>query len=153
MHFQREPATQELLEELIPLVVAHDEESSNYPDIPLKIDYKRYLQVEDAGLLALFTARDEKSIVGYNAFFIHPHFHRMQSLQAYEDVIFISPEARGFGGQFISWVDEQLRASDVQVIYRHVKVQLAPKHGHLLERKGYDAKEIVYAKRLDKEVG
>jgi hypothetical protein len=70
-------------------------------------------------------------------------------LQATQDILFVLPEYRkgrvGIG--LIKYCDQQLGAEDVQVVYQHVK--LAHNFGPVLERMGYEAVDIIYAKRLN----
>lgn len=147
--FQREPASVELIDELIPSFVEHDRAVSHYPDIPLNPDYETFLAAEHAGRLRVFTARDEKSeeILGYSVFFVSPHIQKKHSIQAEETALFIHPEARGFGPRFISWTEEQLFGEGVDVIARHSKARPDLNFAPMLERKGYDLKELVFFKR------
>jgi hypothetical protein len=48
--------------------------------------------------------------------------------------------------QFIKWVDEQLKAEGVQVVYAHVKS--AFNFGSMLRRLGYQDHDVTYARRL-----
>jgi hypothetical protein len=48
----------------------------------------------------------------------------------------------------IRYADMQLKEDGVQVVYHHSKV--AHNIGPLLERMGYEAVDLIYAKRLDK---
>ena len=138
--------------EIMALSSEHYEEIAHYKDIALEPDEERYNQIEEGGMLRVFTLRNiDKKLIGYALFFVNKNLHYKSSKQAVQDVIFIRKENRGRGGRFIAWCDEQLKAEKVQVVYHHVKT----KHdfGVLLERQGYECVDKIYGKRLDKEVG
>jgi hypothetical protein len=144
--FQRETLAG-AFSDLMPLLEEHYREIAHYQDIELDVDLEGYIRVENAGMLRLFTCRRQKELVGYAAFFVKPNLHYQKSLQAVQDVVFISKEHRGFGRDFIRWCDEQLKLEGVQVVYHHVK----SKHnwGRMLEGMGYELVDLIYAKRLD----
>lgn len=150
--FLREPVTLELLEELLPLFVEHDRAVAQFQDIRLNPNYEFYLSLEAAGRLRAFVARDAETnaALGYSAFIVMENPQRKESLIAQENVLFIHPEARGFGGAFVDWCDFQLQSEGVQVVYRHVKPKPDLNFSPLLERKGYELAELVWAKRLDR---
>ena len=103
-------------------------------------------------MLAFFTARDEDGkLAGYCVFIVRTNPHYAQSLQAAQDVVYVAPWARGTTGQrLFAFCEEQLREQGVQAIYHHVKAKPGLNFGPLLERRGYEAVDIIYAKRLDK---
>lgn len=146
--FQREKA-QECFAEALPLLAEHWQEIAHYKDIPLDPDYDSYAAAENNGNLVCFTARTETGeLIGYAVYFIRRNLHYKSSLQAYQDILFISKPRRGMGGKFILWCDEQLRAMTVQVVYHHIKA--AHNFGQLLERFGYELMDLIYSRRLDK---
>jgi hypothetical protein len=101
------------------------------------------------GTLRTFTARDADGVLtGYCVFFVRHNIHYASSLQASQDVIYIDPERRGFGAEFILWCDQQLKEEGVQAVYHHVKQ--AHNFGPLLERFGYECVDLIYARRLDR---
>ena len=139
----------EVMDEVDPLLQRHYKEIAHHQDIELCVDWDAYDAAEGAGFLRIYVARDEetRAILGYNVFFVRTNLHYKNSLQASQDVLFIHPDRRGFGGRFIQWCDEQLRAENVQCVYHHVKA----KHnfGRLLERLGYSLVDLIYSRRLD----
>jgi len=148
MKYSLEVATRELMSEMIPLFDIHYKQIAHYQDIPLNPDYDRYLMMQDAGMLRVFTARSEDdSLVGYSVFFINHNIHYKDSLQAVQDILFIHPNHRGAGGRLIKWCDEALAEEGVQAVYHHVKA--AHNFGPLLERMGYELVDYIYARRLD----
>lgn len=149
MNYQREKATQELCDELIPLLVDHYQEIAHYPDIALDPDFEMYVKMEEIGFLRVYTARDSKgALFGYALYFVRYNLHYKASLQAHQDIIYIHPKHRGTGAKLIVWADNDLRREGVQAVYHHVKA--AHNFGPLLERMGYALIDLIYAKRLDK---
>jgi GNAT superfamily N-acetyltransferase len=144
---QREPI-HDLWVELWPLMVAHWDEIATWQDIPLDPDTDAYEALDEAGMLRLYTVRDEHRLVGYAAYTVRTHLHYRQSKQAVQDVIFLLAEYRcgRTGMRLIEHADAQLAAEGVQVVFQHVKT--AHNFGPLLERLGYEHVENVYAKRL-----
>lgn len=138
-----------MIDEVGPLLEEHYKEIAHYQDIPLEPNIERYLELEHAGSVLVFTARDHvKKLIGYAVFIVNKNLHYNSSVQASQDIIFIRKENRGTGGRLIKFCDEELRKLGVQAVYHHVKT----KHnfGPLLERFGYEAVDVIYAKRLDK---
>jgi len=131
-----------------PLLEKHWKEVAHYPDIHLNVDWYRYVALEEIGALKIFTARsDMGQLLGYAISIVQPHMHYRQSLQAVQDVLFISEDHRGFGKKFIEWCDDRLRDDDVQAVYHHVKV--AHNFAPMLERMGYELIDRVYGRRLE----
>lgn len=149
MNFRRERA-HDVFEEMKPLFQKHWEEISFYKDIPLDPDFSTYLKMEDAGVLRVFTAReDDGTLVGYQVYFIKHNLHYKSSLQALQDIIFIDPSKRGmFGAKFIFWAEEQLKSYGVQLVCQHLKVA-TPKTIELFKRLGYSEIDLIMGKRLD----
>lgn len=136
-------------EESLPLLKEHWEEIAHFKDIPLEPDLENYLLAENNGMVRVFTARDEeKKLVGYAVYFVRKNMHYKSSLQAVQDILFITKSKRGMGGRFILWCDEQLKNEGVQATYHHVKQ--AHNFGPLLERFGYQMVDLIYSRRLDK---
>lgn len=149
--FQVEGVSPDLLSEMLPLLVEHWKEVAHFPDIPLNPDFSMYKACERQGILRCYTARKDGVLIGYAIFFVRPNAHYQTSLQANQDIVFISKEARGRTGmKLIQFCDEQLKAEGVQAVYQHVKV--AHNFGPMLERMGYELVDLIYARRLDKEV-
>lgn len=162
--FAREPLTDALWDEALPLLHAHWKEIARFPDIELAPDRALYASSEAAGILRCFTARqwpmfqlnadlvpvkvDDGVLVGYALYFVRPAPHYRHSVQAVQDVLYLSPSVRGGTGyKFIRWCDEQLAAEGAQCVYQHVKT--AHDFGKILERQGYEQVERIFVKRLD----
>lgn len=140
-----------LWEEVFPLLVEHYKEVSKYQDIRLDPDISAYTALEEAGALAVYTARKQDgTLLGYAAYIIRVNMHYQSSLQAMQDVIFLTKEARkGMAGyKLIKYADQRLQELGVQIVYHHVKNKLD--FGPVLARLGYEPVEQIWARRLDK---
>lgn len=147
MKFQRERAV-DVMDDIKPLLEEHWREIAHYHDIQLDPDYMFYADADNNGMIRVFTARDDgNKLVGYSIFFVRPNIHYKQSLQAVQDILFITKGRRGMGARFIKWCDEQLASEGVQVVYHHIKS--AHNFGPMLERMGYQLVDLIFAKRLD----
>lgn len=148
MNFAREKFDDALIRDVEPLLLLHYKEIAHYQDIELSPNFEQYKQAEAAGLMRVYTARDEaNTLTAYAVFFVKHNLHYQKSLQAAQDVIFVDPARRGFGAKFIAYCDEQLKLEGVQAVYHHVKQ--AHNFGPLLEKQGYQLIDLIYAKRLD----
>ena len=149
LRFAREISGAGLHQELIPLLQEHYDEIAQFKDIPLKPDFLRYDAIEKAGALRVYTARDDGRLVGYAIFIVGPHLHYKTSLQAVQDVLFLTEKLRrGLSGlKFIKWCDKMLASDGVQVVCQHVKK--ARDFGKVLLRLGYRHADTLYVRRLD----
>lgn len=126
----------------------HHDEVAPFDDIPLSINWARFIKMEELGILKLFTVREENVLVGYASFIITKGLEYSNTVEASMNNIFIHPAYRGSGTKFISWCEKQVKELGADVIYHHVKAK--NDYGVLLKRLGYDIININYAKRLDK---
>ena len=150
MIFKREPLTEDLLDEMLPLLQAHYEEIARFKDIPLNPDWDFYRAVDTAGMLRIFTMRRPTGhLLGYAVYFVRTNPHYKTSLQATQDILFVHPDWRGHGLKFLLWCDEQLKGEEVQIVCQHIKSD--HNFGAALERAGYQLLDLIYARRLDKE--
>lgn len=148
MRFQQETLSTSL-EEAKPLLQKHWDEIAHYKDIPLDPDYDAYFKLESAGILKVFTARDEnKNMLGYAVFVIQAHPHYKNNIYAKQDVVYIDCDRRGIGMFFIRWCDERLATMGIHVVTQHVKA--AHNFGPALNRLGYELQDLIYTKRLNK---
>lgn len=134
------------------LLREHYLEIAHYKDIELDPDFEAYEAAERAGCVRVYTCRDiAGELVGYAVFFVRPNMHYRGSLQAVQDVLYVARAHRyGMAGvHLIKYAEQSLRAEGVQVVYHHVK--RTNKVGQLLERLGYQAVDMIYAKRLDRK--
>lgn len=152
MTFNREPFSDALLGEMLPLLRCHWAEVAHYVDIPLEVDASIYHAAEANGALRIYTVRMGDylgmRLLGYAVYFVRANPHYASSVQAVQDVIYVDPHRRGIGRALFEFTHQELAAEGVQVVYQHVKLahNFGPK---LLEPMGYEAVETIYAKRLD----
>lgn len=137
----------EVIHDIEPLIRKHYEEIARFKDIELKPDFNLYKSAESLGNLRIFTARtNDHKLIGYALFFLRDHPHYSNSTQASQDLLFIDPDARGFGLRFISWCDDALREEGVEVVYHMVTERFD--FSAILMRLGYEPHEQIYARRL-----
>jgi hypothetical protein len=136
----------DVIEEMVPLIVAHHKEISLHPDLKLKPNLTRYQQLEDLGALRIYTARKDSKLLGYMIFLISESLHFENVTDAYQDILYIDPSHRGFGLSFFRWVDTQLKNDGVNFILQNVttKCDFSP----LLKRLRYELCDYLYVKRL-----
>lgn len=148
--FQRERAI-DLWEEMLPLLVAHKAEIAHYPDIVLDPDIPAYEMLDAQGAVRVFTARIGGTLVGYAVFFVRHNLHYRQSLQAVQDVLFVTLAHRHgrVGLQLIQYAEARLQAEGVQVVLQHVKAS-TPATIELFLKLGYEPIDHILGKRLDR---
>ncbi len=154
--FQRE-RSEDLWIEIMPLLHEHKDEISHYPDIELDPDVGTYNQCEEIGMLRCYTVRQSfltvpgTELIGYAIFFVKPNMHYKNSLQAIQDVLFVTkPHRHGrVGYRLIKYSEEQLRDEGVQVVYHHLKCN-RPETIALFHKLGYEDIDLIVAKRLDR---
>lgn len=150
MNFKRERA-HDVIQEMLPLFEKHYIEIAHFKDIPLDPDFETYMKMEDAGILRVYTARNEQGVlIGYAVYFLKHNLHYKSSLQALQDIIFIDPAHRGVGAKLIIWCDRELKKEGVQLVCQHIKVA-TPHTIALFKRLGYEEIDVILGKRLDGE--
>ena len=153
--FACEPLTASLWDEAAPLLWDHFSEIATYRDIPLAPDFATYAASVEAGIIRVYTAREQSSsyygqcpLVGYALWFVRPSPHYRGSVQAVSDVVFLDKDCRGFTGiKFLKYMDTMLAAEGVQVAYHHLKA--AHDWSAILKRMGYSVQDLILAKRFD----
>ncbi len=154
--YAREPLSETLWGEIIPLLQAHYEEVAHYKDLPLDPAVAIYERIESTGGLRIYTARAcaDASLIGYLVCFVAPSLHYSGSIFANQDILFVAKEHRGsrIGVDLIRHAHELLRAQDnVQVLFQHTKAKSSLNIGPMLTRLlGYELVDEIYAVRLDR---
>ena len=146
INFQREQAHTCFLE-AIPLIKNYRQEIAYYTDLELKPGFDAYERLETAGLLRAYTARLDGKIIGFAVFHFYPHLHFQNNIFALHDILYIMPEHRGFGQQFLKWVNEQLKADGATVVYYYVNLKF--NYGPMLKRLGLKLVDHLYEGRLN----
>lgn len=147
---QRERA-HTLWPEIMPLLIEHKEEIAHYQDIELDPDIDAYNTCDMMGMLRCYTARLNGELVGYACFFVKQNMHYQGSMQAVQDVLFVTkPHRHGrVGYKLIRFSEEELRKEGCQVCYQHLKCN-RPETIALFHKMGYEDIDLIVAKRLDR---
>ena len=136
-------------EELIPLLEEHYKEIAAYQDkINLAPDWKKYKQLDEAGILNIFTMRDKGILVGYYICMVLPNLHYSEDLYSVNDIVLIKPEYRNQlnGVELFLYVEEEMLKLGVSVMTMHMKTSLP--FDKLCEGLGWDYMERLYTKCL-----
>lgn len=126
------------------LVARHVAET--IPGAKLRSDY--YDALEQAGHLAVFTARKQGGLCGYAVFVVAPHHQHGDEVWAYQDALYMVPEHRGPEAySFMYHTDEALRSLGVERVLRFVTCK-GPDYSRALEGLGYEPADKTYLRRL-----
>lgn len=137
-----------------PLVSAHWREVAYLGDTPPAVNVPAYIDAEQHGRLVCFTVREQADgiqigkLLGYATFWIGPFPQRHGQVGAWQDAVYIDPEARkgSVGIDFLHFCDAQLQAIGCHVV--HHSVREGRDFSSILRRLGYVHAETVYAKHL-----
>lgn len=154
--FGWEPIEDLLKDGIADMVADHWEEVGVHKrDVPLSVDWDKYLAMERMGIIKVFAARRRGKLVGYSSFVIIPHLHYSTTLHATSDAIYVDQSRRGLGVRMI--IRSEAAIADharwlgyehVRVIY-HVKTEVEADRGTLakvFERLGYKMFETCHDK-------
>jgi len=146
--FQQETLAECLDDHTKALLQMHWSEVAPHQDIPLDPSYDSYYKLEEMGALRIYVLRQEGLVQGYAVFFVLPNMKYQTSIHATADLVYLVPWLRKqtIGAKFLGWVVGQLQKEGVQI----VRLAVAPTFGPLLEQLGYEQKQVVYEKRLDR---
>ena len=136
------------------LLHGHWEEVGVHKDqMPLDPDFERYVELNEAGLYRVWTARDGDMLAGYIGWFVQPHLHHRRTLTAVQDLYLLSPShRRGLAGyhMFTSAFDA-LRDLGVKRVIGGTVTGFEPDRGGLsrvFERLGFENTELVWSRML-----
>jgi hypothetical protein len=132
--------------EMSHLIEAHWKEVGIEQDMPPDPDLTTYECLEKGNSLKVYTVRDESYLAGYCIMFVIPSLHYKTIREAKSDMIYLRPEYRGNGLEFLEWVDEQLLAEGVKIVYHSVRPQ--KDYSKSLIALGYRFEEKLYSRRL-----
>ena len=134
-------------EEIKPLLEEHWElVALNKGKIKLNPNWKEYARLDAAGVLRIFTARDQGQLVGYFVLFISQSVHYQDHLFATNDVIFVLPDKRAgaTGYKLVKYAEDYCKDSGVSLMTINTKVHLP--FDSLMVGMGFDLIERIYAK-------
>lgn len=141
----QEELISDLVDELKPLLEEHWQELAvNKEERPLDVDWDNYINLNNLGLMKIYTARKEGELVGYATFVVTTNLHYRTWKCATCDVYFVNPLYRksGVGTEFFKEIVEWLRTYNVHSIYVHDK--LSKSHSKLFTALGFKAIEQTY---------
>lgn len=147
----------DFLPDVLALAPHHYEEVGvKRPGVHLDIDWKRYLELDDSGMLLCVTARSGGVLVGYHTYLVHRPLRYRMSMFAESDVYFLLPEYRGGmnGMRLLTFGERPLKDMGVQIVIIRSKLERAGIEadkqdiGPLFDALGYKAIERVYTKSL-----
>ncbi len=148
--FQRENAV-DVLDEIVPLAVAHDIEVKDAiaEEFPLNINRAAYIRLDTIGVLRVFTARDGDLLAGYVIMMICPSLRRDGLTIAMEDALYLCPQYRKAGNavKLLNFVAAEL-GKECQVVTYHSPT-VNPVLGKVLAHLGYTKHSEYYTRRLE----
>jgi len=144
--FQREQAGVKNTEEVTSLLESYRREVGYFTNLKLDPEFERYAQLEKIGALRAYTARLDGKLIGFCLFLFHPHIHFKNNIFALHDILYIMPEHRGFGYEFLKWCNQQLKSDGADVILYSVSLKF--NYGSLLKRLGFRLSDHIYTKEI-----
>jgi GNAT superfamily N-acetyltransferase len=136
-------------EDARPLLEKHWEEIAlNKDTIKLNPDWDAYADLEDVGILKIFTARSDGNLIGYFVVFVRSHIHYKDNLFAYNDILYLDKDYRkGFtGAKLMKFAEKCLKEDGVSVLV--VNTKRHKPFDVLLSWLGYKHIENIYSKVL-----
>lgn len=138
-------------QEIQPLIEEHWElVALNKGSIKLNPDWKQYALLDAQGVLKIFTARDNGSLVGYFILLVNNSLHYKDHIFAVCDIIFVTPSARAgaTGYNLLKYAENWCVENNVSLMNINTKVHIP--FDKLLERTGFTLIERIYSKYIGK---
>jgi GNAT superfamily N-acetyltransferase len=122
----------------------------NQGKIKLNPNWKEYANLDVAGILRIFTARDDGELVGYFVLMVSQSIHYQDHLFANNDVLFVLPDSRAgaTGYKLIKFAEDHCREAGVSLMMINTKVHIP--FDSLMIGMGFDLIERIYSKFLGK---
>jgi len=136
------------LDQMWPLLAAHREELTVYPEImQLSPDVETYLRLEDAGKLLSLGVFDHDELIGYSVNVVTRNLHYDLRV-CQNDVLYLAPEHRlgPLGLRLIRDTERHAREDGAKLMLWHAKQGTAL--DGLLPRLDYQVQEIMYSRVL-----
>jgi len=134
-------------EDIKPLLEKHWEMVAlNQGKIRLNPDWKEYARLDAAGILRIFTARQEGKLVGYCVLLVSQSIHYKDHKFASNGVVFVLPEYRSgaTGYKLIKYAEDHCKADNVSLMMINTKVHIP--FDSLMIGMGFDLIERIYSK-------
>jgi GNAT superfamily N-acetyltransferase len=135
--------------DILPLIEEHWElVALNKGSIKLNPDWEQYAALDSSGILKIFTARDNKKLVGYFILLVNNSLHYKDHVFAVCDIIFVTPEARkgATGYKLLKYAENWCVDNNVSLLNINTKVHMP--FDSLLEKTGFKLIERIYSKYL-----
>lgn len=129
-----------------PLFRAHFEEVGMYREIDMVPNLDAYHKLEGLNKLRIYTIRSKGLLAGYSVYMMDDSLHHKGSIQARHDLMYISPDLRGYAISFFNYCHDALKLSGCDVAYMAVNPQR--NFSRLLEFLGYNLHEFIFSRRL-----
>jgi quercetin dioxygenase-like cupin family protein len=133
------------------LMHAHWREIGGTDSQPLDPDWERFAALEEAGVLAVLTARDRRgTLAGYIVHVVFGNLHYRTLVQAHDDAHYLAPEyRRGMAAcRMFRAAEEMLQARGVRAVTYHTKLRAGNDRGAVFKRLGYEPVETLYRKAI-----
>lgn len=130
-----------------PLIEKHWAETEpNQDTISLNPDWVEYARLDAAGILHIFTARDEGRLIGYCVVMISRSVHHKEHIFASTDVIYVHPKYRqgSTGSDLIKFAEKHCKDGGVSLMTLNMKTEFP--FDKLMLRMGFNLIERVYHK-------
>lgn len=116
--------------------------------IKLNPDWETYHDLEDAGALKIFTARDNNKLIGYFVVICRKHLHYVDHVFAFNDILYLAQEYRKgrIGTKLMKFAESCLKEDGTSVLV--VNTKRHKPFDSLLEWLGYKHTENIYTKLL-----
>jgi GNAT superfamily N-acetyltransferase len=131
------------------LLYSHWEEIAVNKDvIKLNPDWDAYYNLEEVGILKIFTARSDGVLVGYFVVLCRTHIHYKDHIFAANDILYLHKDYRKglTGAKLMKFAEKCLQEDGVSVLV--VNTKRHKPFDSLLEWLGYKHVENVYSKLL-----
>lgn len=134
-------------QDIQPLLEKHWLETEpNQETILLNPDWEQYALLDSAGILHIFTARDNGNLVGYLVMMLSKSIHHKDHLFATTDVIYVKPEYRKThtGADLIKFSESHCKENGASLMTLNMKVEFP--FDRLMTTMGFNLLERVYHK-------
>jgi GNAT superfamily N-acetyltransferase len=143
----------DVIEELKPFAPLHWSELGLTKDnVPLDMDWERYLDLEDNDKLHLVTVRHNGHVIGYQFTFVGGHFHYKSTKHGLVDLYYLLPQFRKgkVGVELFKFAEAELKKIGVVKIITGCKAKLPGlDHTKLFEHLGYELSDYQFIKIIN----
>ena len=134
-------------EDIKPLIEKHWElVALNQGKIKLNPNWEEYARLDAAGVLRVFTAREDGELVGYCVLVVSRSMHYKDHVFANNDVTFVLPDNRAgaTGYQLLKYAEDHCAKNNISLMNVNTKVHIP--FDSLLVGMGFNLIERIYSK-------